>query len=173
MGKRSTFERRPRDTYDTPAEAVVPLLAFLPPETRFAEPCAGRGDLVTHLEAAGHLCVDASDIEPRATSVRRCDAMEFLCPDAAVYISNPPWSRTVLHPMIEHLARHRPTWLLLDANWLFTQQAKQFLPMCRAVVTIGRVKWIPDSSMTGKDDAAWLLFDAHGLCSTQFVGRRA
>jgi hypothetical protein len=29
MGKRSSFERRPQDAYDTPAAAVEPLLPYL------------------------------------------------------------------------------------------------------------------------------------------------
>ena len=38
MGKRSDFRRRPQDAYDTPLEAVVPLLRHLEPGTRFYEP---------------------------------------------------------------------------------------------------------------------------------------
>ena len=30
MGKRSNFERNPRDFYPTPKEAVIPLLPHLP-----------------------------------------------------------------------------------------------------------------------------------------------
>jgi len=41
---------------------------------------------------------------------------------------------------------------------------------------VGRVKWIPDSKMTGKDNCAWYLFDntfeGKGGC-TQFYGRAA
>lgn len=46
MGKRSRFQRAPRDFYPTPAGAVSPLLPRLPPEFAFVEPCAGAGDLV-------------------------------------------------------------------------------------------------------------------------------
>lgn len=173
MGKRSSFERRPRDTYDTPAEAVRPLLRFLPPGTRFAEPCAGAGDLVRHLEAEGHVCVDASDIAPRGPNIRQQDALTFQCDDAAVVVTNPPWSRDILHPLIRHLSARRPTWLLIDANWLFTKQAAPLLPICSKIVTIGRVKWIPDSKMTGKDDAIWALFDERLDGPTEFFGRSA
>ena len=62
MGKRSTFERRPGDFYATPREAVLPLLPHLQGIRRFAEPCAGAGDLVRHLEAHGLKCVYAGDI---------------------------------------------------------------------------------------------------------------
>lgn len=173
MGKRSDFPRVERDFYCTPAEAVVPLLRFLPPATRFAEPCAGDGALVSHLEAAGHVCVDAADICPQAPGIRQQDALEFQCDDAALYISNTPWKRPLLHRLIAHLSAHRPTWLLIDANWMFTRQAAPLLLTCSKVVTIGRVKWIPDSKMTGKDDAAWFLFDARLDGPTEFHGRQA
>lgn len=173
MGKRSSFDRVPRDYYPTPAEAVAPLLRFLPPATRFAEPCAGDGRLVRHLEAAGHVCVDAADIAPQANWIRRQDALTYQNDDASVYITNPSWTRSVLHPLIRHLAAHRPTWLLIDANWLFTKQAAPLLLICSKIVTIGRVKWIPDSKMTGKDDAIWANFDARLDGPTEFFGRAA
>ena len=43
MGKRSDFERKPRDFYPTPIEAVEPLVEHLPKTFDFAEPCAGNG----------------------------------------------------------------------------------------------------------------------------------
>lgn len=172
MGKRSDFPRRPRDTYDTPAEAVTPLLRFLPPATRFAEPCAGAGQLMDHLEAAGHKCVGAWDIEPRRYDIETADALTTDVPvEASHVITNPPWTRAILHPLIAHLASYRPTWVLIDANWLFTKQAAPLLSICQTVVTIGRVKWIPDSKMTGKDDAIWALFDLRSAGSTEFHGR--
>ena len=50
MGKRSDFERKPRDFYPTPIEAVYPLLEHLEENFLFAEPCAGDGALINHLE---------------------------------------------------------------------------------------------------------------------------
>ena len=48
MGKRSDFERIPRDLYPTPAKAVQPLIPYLRAAgiRNFAEPCCGNGDLV-------------------------------------------------------------------------------------------------------------------------------
>ena len=50
MGKRSTFSRRANDAYPTPIEAVRPLVPHLRGMHIFAEPCAGDGALVRHLE---------------------------------------------------------------------------------------------------------------------------
>ena len=57
MGKRSGFERIPRDFYPTPAAAVLPLIPHLRGIRSFAEPCAGDGTLVRHLESYGLRCV--------------------------------------------------------------------------------------------------------------------
>ena len=126
MAKRSDFERIPRDAYDTPPEAVKALLAHLKPGTRFIEPCAGRGAL----EAAGHVCVGACDVEPRRGDIAR-----------------------------------------LDANWLFTAQAAAYMPRVRKIIIIGRVKWIPGTTMTGKDDAIWIALDKPAQSPPLFFGR--
>lgn len=159
MGKRSSFERRERDFYPTPAEAVRPLLRHLSPGTRFSEPCAGDGALVGHLRAAGHVCVWQSDISPRSP-MAEFDALTLdLKPlEHDCIITNPPWDRRVLHPLIVHLSDQAPTWLLFDADWAHTRQAAPFADRLRRIVSVGRVKWIPDSPFTGKDNCAWHLF---------------
>src|SRR6476620_7032842 len=101
MSKRARFqhERNPRDFYPTPQEAVLPLLPYLPPRTRFVEPCAGAGDLIDHLKAAGHVCVAAYDIEPQRDDIERRDAMTLDAVDPGItFITNLPWTRTWLHP---------------------------------------------------------------------------
>ena len=70
MGKRSSFERRPQDTYPTPVAAVEPLLPYLRPETHFIEPCAGDGYLVGHLKRAGHILFGAYDLPDDACTKR-------------------------------------------------------------------------------------------------------
>ena len=62
MGKRSSFERIPRDFYPTPYAAVPPLIPHLRGVRTFAEPCCGDGALVRHLESFGLRCVYAGDI---------------------------------------------------------------------------------------------------------------
>ena len=65
MGKRSDFERKPRDYYPTPIEAVKPLLVHLPDKFTFAEPCAGNGILIEYLQKNGGEVTYAFDIEPQ------------------------------------------------------------------------------------------------------------
>jgi hypothetical protein len=131
MGKRSSFDRKPRDFYPTPAAAVAPLLPHIKDIKSFDEPCAGGGALIDILEATG-----------------------------------------VLHQLIIHLSSLAPTWLLFDADWAHTKQAVPYLERCRKIVSVGRVKWIPDSKMTGKDNCAFYLFRS-GTASApiEFYGR--
>jgi hypothetical protein len=173
MGKRSDFERVPRDFYPTPYEAVVPLLPHLPAGMRFCEPCAGDGALMDHLEKAGHNCVVSLDIEPQRDDIAVYDARELEFTGADFFITNPPWPRDVLHPIIVNLSRHLPTWLLFDADWMHTRQSAPFMPWLRKIVSVGRVKWIPDSPFTGKDNCCWYLFDQSEQAPAQFIGRAA
>lgn len=174
MGKRSAFERIPRDFYPTPFEAVAPLLPHLGFERRYIEPCAGDGALIRHL-AHEHFCIEASDIEPRLPTHRGYDARTENFDDYAFdcFITNPPWDRKVLHPIILNLSRQAPTWLLFDADWIHTRQSAPFIPLLRKIVSVGRVKWIADSPFTGKDNCAWHLFDASSNAPAQFIGRAA
>ena len=170
MGKRSDFARIERDFYPTPPEAVLPLLPHMEPETKFCEPCAGDGALVDHLTGAGHVCAWESDIAPQRPMMH-ADALHLTYLTGLI-ITNPPWDRKILHPMITHFRTQRPTWLLFDADWPHTRQSAPFMPFCRKIVSVGRVKWIPDSKMTGKDNCAWYLFDATPG-ETVFYGRTA
>ena len=71
MGKRSDYERVERDFYPTPWQAVEPLVPHLPKNFAFAEPCAGDGALVRHIETLidGAWCSWASDIEPQTQNI--------------------------------------------------------------------------------------------------------
>jgi hypothetical protein len=173
MGKRSDFQRVERDFYPTPLAAVQPLLPHLPPPDQFSywEPCAGDGALIKHIPA---IYISASDIDPRSPRVEKADA--FGCQPSHrtsvdYIITNPPWDRKILHPMIELFSDLAPTWLLFDADWMHTKQSAPFMPRLRKIVSVGRVKWIPDSKMTGKDNCAWYLFDTPNNKPTEFVGR--
>lgn len=173
MGKRSDFDRIPRDFYPTPLAAVEPLRYHLPQRFTYAEPCAGDGRLVNHLTTIGGQCEHASDIEPQAEWIEKMDVFNVVNIQSKYIITNPPWDRKILHPLIEHLSNMVPTWLLFDADWMHTKQSKDFLPRLKKVVSIGRVKWIEDSKATGKDNCCWYLFDKTPMSQPiEFWGRK-
>ena len=172
MGKRSDFERKPRDFYPTPFAAVEPLIDHLPREFTFAEPCAGDGQLCRHLEHFGGVCMWASDIEPQLRGIAKnnySDIGNKELYESDFIITNPPWDRKLLHPMIEFFTSKRKTWLLFDADWPHTKQSKNYISMCSKIVSVGRIKWF--GNMTGKDNCAWYLFDKKNNEPTKFYGR--
>ena len=159
MGKRSNFERKERDFYETPIEATLPLIPHLGYDFTFIEPCAGAGVLIDHLEDNGGKCNFASDIVPQRGDIHTYDyrqiSMKYFS-ETDYIITNPPWNRILLHPMIEHFSKLKPTWLLFDADWMHTRQSSEYMPYCEKIISVGRIKWF--GNMTGKDNCAWYLF---------------
>src|ERR1700730_15115432 len=146
MSKRSLqFDRIPKDKYATPREAVLPLLPQLPARTVFAEPCAGNGALIDHLAAAGQQCVWATDTTPEREDVAYADALTLRNIGADMFVTNPPWSRELMHPIIDHLSAMLPCWFLFDSDWSYTVQSSELIRRCSKIVPVGRIKWIPDS----------------------------
>jgi hypothetical protein len=169
MGKRSTFERKERDAYQTiDPRAVALLLPHLRGVRTFAEPCAGEGYLVGQLQAAGLVCAYEGDI------TTGLDALVHPFDEDAVFdviISNTPWKRPILHPMILRFQEMAPTWLLLDADWAHTKQSGPFMDQCSHIVSVGRLCWEPGTKQTGKDNCAWYRFHAQHVGGPRFIGR--
>jgi len=168
MTKRNPgLPRNPRDEYPTPAKALVPaFLRHLAADGYgFVEPCCGNGELVWHLQANGFRCDMANDIKHGG------NAMDLKQVKAAI-VTNPPWDRKLLHPMILHfVGLDVPVWLLLDADWMHTRQAVPFLHYCTHIVSIGRVRWMAGTKMDGFDNCAWYRFSLHPTGAPQFIAR--
>lgn len=122
----------------------------------FAEPCAGAGDLIQLLEAAGLECAWGLELEPQDPHLRNRwpigvgDALHLTERDLRndlgpvdLFISNLPWERSWLEPLIWHLAALRPLWSLHDAGWAYNAASAPFRAICTDVVAIGRLKWFP------------------------------
>lgn len=152
MGKRSNFPRIDKDFYrTTDPRAVRPLFEYYDgSKLIYYEPCVGRGDLIELLKPYGE-CVGRSDyrLDARTTLYRT---------SAKCFITNPPWTRELLHPIIENLRQQLPTWLLFDADWMFTAQSRPYMQYCKTILPVGRLKWIPGTTDVGKDNCAWYLF---------------
>jgi len=175
MGKRSDgdFKRKARDYYKTPRAAVLPLIPYLKHGARFVEPCAGNGQLIDLLKEAGLKCARAWDIRPMRDDIDKRNALDMHVGNVDLFITNPPWDRKLLHPMIEHFSKQAPTWLLFDADWMHTVQSAELIKHCKVIISVGRIKWIPKSSSVGKDNCAWYLFDWKHKTGPKFIGRTA
>lgn len=169
MGKRSDFARRKADAYQTfdprPVRILLPYLRQRRVRT-FAEPCLGEGHLARQLVEAGLVCVLGSDI---SGGIDALSLPNFNGADAI--ITNPPWTRRLLHPLILHFQQHAPTWLLFDADWAFNKTSGAYLEQCTDIVAVGRVLWIEGTTQTGKDNAAWYRFDGRHHGGPKFHGR--
>jgi len=165
------FRRNERDFYATPESAVLPLLPHLT-SMAFNEPCAGDGALIWTMCRRGGTCFGATDIAPRHELVNQADAFSITECIGGTFVTNPPWSRPVLHKLIVHLSDIAPTWLLFDADWMHTKQSIPYMRQCRKIVSVGRVSWM-GNGVSGFDNCAWYLFDAAqgAVEKTQFIGR--
>lgn len=157
MSRRSNFPRRPQDAYLTiDPRAVAALLPHLAPGTHFIEPCCGQGHLVAALVDAGHVCDWMSDLPTDALTL----------PAIGLVITNPPWTRVMMHALIEHW-RQDGCWCLFDASWAHTGQARELMAYCSDIVVVGRLLWIEGTTMRGKDDCCWYRFQ-RDPCQTTF-----
>lgn len=175
MGKYSTMDRVERDYYPTPLKAVIPLAPFMRGKS-FIEPCAGDGRLAEHIFKLqpDSTLVGAYDIEPQKESVLGVpikqrdivnDPIEEVYDDVDLFVTNPPYlnnkqSGYQLNKIILQLSSILPTWLLLNGNYVFNKKSAECMRFCTDVLPIGRVKWIEDSAMSGKEDSIWALFDS-------------
>jgi hypothetical protein len=99
-----------------------------------------------------------------------CDYNRYL------FITNPPWTREIMHPLIAHLLLQHPSWFLFDADWAHTQQANVFMPYCRLIVTAGRIRWLEGSALdrghSPLDNCAWYLFTREKRQGPTFINGR-
>ena len=164
MGKRSSFERINHDDYPTPREALWPLIPFLYTEQIIIEPCPGEGKLVGHLRAEGF---GVKAVMGDARSLRY-----LMSPGRTIFVTNPPWSLELLHPIITNLSDQATTWLLLSADWMHLKGATAFKRRLHTIVSVGRVQWFPNSGKTSLDNAAWYRFEQPASRRiTRFFGR--
>jgi len=157
MGKRSDFERIPKDFYPTwDPNAIPKTFTDLIRGKRYAEPCCGEGDLVDLLTEFA-VCRWESDIVDRGAGILYdglCLTKENL-KGCDLIITNPPYKRDILLPLIDHFTSLKPTWLLLPADFMHNKYFSPYMRTCEIVVSIGRLKWIRDSKHTSTENYCW------------------
>ena len=176
MGKREEIKKpkSARDFYATiDPDAVTPLLDHVFGDT-YAEPFYGNGDLEDLLMDVA-VCKWRSDVRDTVGSSKVMPATEVSKKDLSecdIIISNPPFTRGVLLPCIDHLTSLLPTWLLLPADIMHNKYMSPYMEKCELVLSVGRLCWFPvDNKMVkGVDNYAWYKFVDH-KCNTVFKGR--
>ncbi len=142
----------------------------------FCEPCAADGRLANHIEKlVPSFCVFAMDIEPQVDWVLKGDSSQLSLSDMAqvdAIITNPPFTWSILRPMLDHWLPVTPTVLLLPADFMHNLRFQPYLKRCEKIVSIGRVKWIEDSKMSGMDNYCWYFFNPEETGSPVFKGRK-
>jgi hypothetical protein len=122
--------------------------------------------MVRHLESFGLTCAYAGDIATGQDALR-LDTYG----DADAIITNPPYTRPLMHALIWHFARILPTWLLLEMDWASTKRAAPFMPSCSEIVAVGRLKWIAGTKHGSYENFAWYHFDARHAAGPVFRAR--
>lgn len=160
MTKRASgkFKRNARDHYDTPESAVLPLMPFIMHVVNYWEPCYGNGYLSNAIKNLGGTDDFAlSDIN-RGFHAYDARSHEYYLHRGDIFITNPPWTRKILHPIIANLSAQAPTWLLFDADWMHTKQSIPYMQYCTDIVSVGRVSWM-GNNVSGFDNCCWYHFD--------------
>ena len=164
MAKRTKTDSaavNPRDFWPTPMEAVPPLVERLKvtdPNGLIIEPCAGDGRLADALTANGLKVRIMSDIEPRRDDVRRGDASKLPFAPTHLVVTNPPWSRDLLEPILHNMVGKTNAWLLLPLDYLANLWMAPFVPYVNQIVPLGRVSWL-NNGKGGYENSAWLRFN--------------
>jgi len=176
MSKRSNFDKVPRDFYPTTDPKAVPtkLVEFIRGKS-YAEPCYGNGDLEDLLMDVA-TCKWRSDVRETVSSSKVMDALEVTKEDLEgidLIVTNPPFSKDVLLPLIDHFVNLKPTWLLLPAGYMNNIYFGPYMKRCSRVVSIGRIKWFKDSKHTSTDDFCWYFWTKGATTDTRtiFYGR--
>ena len=133
------------------------MIPYLRGIRTFAEPCAGEGDLIRHLESFGLTCVYAGDITTGQDALARAS---YGAIDAIV--TNPPFSRKsipLLRRLIAHFQNIAPTWLLLRLGMASTIWMAPLLRHCSDIVVMPRLILIKGTTQGGMEDHAWYRFD--------------
>lgn len=153
---------RPRDFWSTPPECVVPLVPHLTGDIikhGFVEPCAGAGALVDALAACGVKCIVAFDIAPQRAGIKTGDASKITVPGPSIpIVTNPPWNRDMLEPILANIIGKTTVWLLLPLDYATNVWTNPYMRHVNKIVPLGRVSWLGNGK-AGMDNSCWYRFD--------------
>ena len=177
MSKRSSFKKVPKDFYATiDPNAIPPKLSEFVRGKSYASPCYGNCDLEDLLMDVA-VCRWRSDIRNTVRSSKVWDAMCLSKNELErcdLIITNPPYSRDVLLPMIDHFISLKPTWLLLPADMMHNLYFGDYMRKCSKVISVGRICWFPKEGkrVASTDNYMWAYWEQEAdEAETIFYGR--
>lgn len=175
MGKRSnlTVTDRPKDFWATVDPDALPskFIEMVQGKT-YAEPCYGDGDLEDLLMEVAH-CKWRSDIRETVGCSKVLDALDITKEDLKgidMIITNPPFSWTMLKPLLDYLPTLKPTWFLLPADLAHNVRMGPYMKNCAHIVSVGRLFWM-ENKVKGVDNYCWYRFHDSWDHGTRFWGR--
>ena len=125
------------------------------------------------MEAA--VCVYRCDIRQTVGSSFVKNALNLTEEDvenANVIITNPPYDKPMLLPLIDHFISLKPTWLLLPSDMMHNIYFAPYVRKCRTIISVGRLYWQPNK-VRGKSNFCWFYWPkgSTGEYATEFIGR--
>lgn len=176
LGKTS-FERNEKDFYPTGIKPLETLVEHLPKNLTYSEPCAGAYDLIENLYTLRKdiECKSCFDINPRDSRITEKSALDIRYDEVLncdCFITNPPYRWDMFNPITEHLLTLKPVWYLIPADFMHNKRMIPFMKRCSKIVSIGRVKWYPDSNASSTDNFCWYYFETNEVLRTEFFHRK-
>lgn len=159
MSKRTITDsavKNPQNFWQTPAKVTERLVPHLPPQLWYIEPCAGAGAIISVLHEHDMYCADAYDIEPNAPHIRQADA-QTQSVEGATIITNPPYARHLLQPLLDHWIGSATCWLLLPLDMAVNVWTNSYMEYVSHILPVGRVSWLGNGK-SGMDNSAWFRF---------------
>jgi hypothetical protein len=119
-------------------------------------------------------CRWRSDIRKTVGSSVIMDAVEI--DEVTLYncdliITNPPYKRDILLPMIDHFLSLKPTWLLLPADMMHNKYFSKYINLAAKIYPVGRLYW-NENKIRGKSNFCWYFWPKGGSDGpAKFIGR--
>jgi len=156
------YKRKKNDAYQTPPEAVAPLLATISFSERVCDPCSGKGNILRVLKAKGHL-VGGGDI------TRGYDFLlhKFRWPGHDV-VTNPPFGGrsgktavAFVKRALEVTAPEGKVAMLLPVDFDSGGSREIIFGMCphfsAKIILLNRIRWFRNQS--GSTNHAWYVWN--------------
>jgi len=155
VGKRSSFVKADRDFYRTIDPNAIPYtFVDLIRGKSYADTCYGNGDLEDRLMDVA-TCKWRSDIRETVGSSLVVDALQVTkedLEDVDCLIQNPPFTRKVLDPLLDHwLTLGKPVWLLLPADYMHNVSFGKYMRQCKEVISVGRLYFFTNLLVEDKE----------------------